>query len=528
MNAVKAFCQTIVQQGLRDRFYRLNLFCGDGLTAALVPLYRGQSRTGTQLGGTTDTNINFVSDNYVETGATGGLTASANNRYLNTGLAPSALPSVLTGHMSYYRSTGSQGGSFTYLTMGATDAVPYRMDERSSGQFGFWGSFGSLNNAVANAGGQRIVSRNGPTSITLYSNGTSVATNATSTTPTSHSRNWFVFTSNDAGSPNASYFLGTLRSYSIGAELTAAQASSFNTAMQAFQTSLFRDRASSDPAFSAVTNAEAKLWIDNVYANGGSVSTATANAVNTFCNDIESAGIRDRFYRLNLFAGTGLSAALVPLYRGPSLGGTQFGGTTDTNNNFVSGDYVETGATGGLLGNGSTKRLATGFDPVTTGMVNTDTHISWYSRAAITANNAVVGAFGGGAPGATWQVLAFGGISQLYYRSGGATNSGIEAATWSGADRSGHVIAMRNGSDAKAYRQGTDLNLTVTVSNVNTWASVSPGSLFVFARNNVGTADQFLTATLQGYSLGLSMSGSQASAFSTAMQTFQTSLGRQL
>jgi hypothetical protein len=242
MTAVDRFCRSIAAAGLRDRFYRLNLFAGTGLSAALVPLYRGTSLGGTQYGNTTDTNTNFVSGDYVETGATGGITSGVANRYLNTGLAPSALPSVLTGHMSYYRSTGSQGGSFTYLTMGSEDGSnAYRMDERSSGQFGFWGSFGSLNNAVANAGGQRIVSRTGPTSVALYSNGASVATNATSTTPTSQSRNWFVFTSNVSGSPSGSYFLGTLRSYSIGAELTESQASSFYTAMQAFQTALTRN-----------------------------------------------------------------------------------------------------------------------------------------------------------------------------------------------------------------------------------------------------------------------------------------------
>jgi hypothetical protein len=269
------------------------------------------------------------------------------------------------------------------------------------------------------------------------------------------------------------------------------------------------------------------VWRNAVIANGGTVSPATLKAVSDFCRSIDAtSGLRATLLRLNLFCGTGLEACLVPLYRGASRTGTQWGNTTDTNTNFVSGDYAETGTSGGLVGNGSTKRLATGFDPVTAGMVNTDTHMSWYSRAAITASNSPVGTFGGGLPGATWQALAFGGSSQLYYRSGGPNNSGIEAATWSGTNRSGHIIVLRNGSDAKAYRQGADLNLTVSVSNTNTWSSVSPGAPFVFARNNQGTADQLLTATLQGYSLGLSMSAAQASAFSTAMQAFQTALGR--
>jgi hypothetical protein len=66
-----------------------------------------------------------------------------------------------------------------------------------------------------------------------------------------------------------------------------------------------------------VSNAEAQDWISRVYANGGTVSTSTASAVSTFCDAIESAGIRDRFYRLGIFAGSNLNAALVPLYLTP-------------------------------------------------------------------------------------------------------------------------------------------------------------------------------------------------------------------
>jgi hypothetical protein len=77
-----------------------------------------------------------------------------------------------------------------------------------------------------------------------------------------------------------------------------------------------------------IWNADAADWIRRVQANDGAVSTATANAVTDFCNAIDAAGIRDRFYRLNGFCGTGLNACLVPLYRGPSLSGTQYGNAT--------------------------------------------------------------------------------------------------------------------------------------------------------------------------------------------------------
>lgn len=283
------------------------------------------------------------------------------------------------------------------------------------------------------------------------------------------------------------------------------------------------------PMAAGSTHPEATAWRTAVLANGGSVTPSTLKAVSDFCRTIDATtGLRACFYRLNLFCGTNLLACLVPLYRGTSRTGTQYGNTTDTNSNFVSGDYVETTSSGGLTANGSTKRLATGLDPVTAGIPYDNTHNSWYSRAQVTANGTVVGSFGSGPTQPTLGALLYGGFNQIYYRSGGANNCGIEAAAWSGANRSGHLIALRNGSDAKLYRQGADLGMTVTMTNTNTWASASPGAPFVFARNNVGTADQFFSATLQGYSMGTAMTATQASAYYTAMQAFQTALGRNL
>lgn len=54
---------------------------------------------------------------------------------------------------------------------------------------------------------------------------------------------------------------------------------------------------------------EAQDWRNRVITNGGTVSGSTLTAVSNFCRSIDAAGLRDRFYRLNLFCGTGLSAA---------------------------------------------------------------------------------------------------------------------------------------------------------------------------------------------------------------------------
>jgi hypothetical protein len=270
------------------------------------------------------------------------------------------------------------------------------------------------------------------------------------------------------------------------------------------------------------SNADAQAWINNVYANGGTVSTATANAVNTFCTSIESAGIRDRFYRLNLFAGTGLSAALVPLFRGPSLGGTQFGNTTDTNTNFVSGDYVETGATGGLLGNGTSKRLDTGLPPTAWPSISSF-HVSAFAFGVTQSGpnqSSPIGIRNNTAPTNRWG-FDYRQTSTQFHSGGNFNNTPAMPSV--ATDQ--HWVATRESvtsasgfiNGVSQYTNATDVTATLT-------ARANP--FFVFAQNTDAIASSFSPSRLGGYSLGASLSAAQALDFYNTMQAFQTALTR--
>jgi hypothetical protein len=277
---------------------------------------------------------------------------------------------------------------------------------------------------------------------------------------------------------------------------------------------------------------EAQVWRNAVIAEGGSVSQTTLKAVNDFCRSIDAAGLRGKFWRLNLFCGdsdASIIAPRVPLYRGPSRTGTQWGNATDVNSGLVQGDYTETG-TGGGLNAGASKHLNTGFLPASAGLVHTDTHIAIYSRAQITSFASAVGGVGSNT-NPTLQFLPFSNVA--FYRSGSGgngTNMGIENQSWSGATRSGHLVATRSGASAAAiYRNGSDLNLTTNFTNTGNWSTDAPAALLVFGRNNNGTADQMgYSVKMQAYSIGASFSAAEADSYYTVMQAFQTALGRQL
>ena len=267
------------------------------------------------------------------------------------------------------------------------------------------------------------------------------------------------------------------------------------------------------PRASAGYGLDAMNWQSRVIANGGTVSASTMKAVDLFCKSIVTAGIRDRFYRLNLFAGSNLSAALVPLFRGPSLGGTQFGGTTDTNTNFVSGDYVEAGATGGLLGNGTNKRLDTGLAPNDIGAMSF--HLSVYQPlAAAGSARRLIGA-GTTSPLSSYVIETSGDTTAQVTLSSSVLASGTLAA--------GLLTGSRISSTSLSlYSNGSKLSEnTAATSEVG-----SASTIGVFARNFSGSYTNLWNNRILAYTVGVGMSESQVSAYYTAMQAFQTALTR--
>jgi hypothetical protein len=244
--------------------------------------------------------------------------------------------------------------------------------------------------------------------------------------------------------------------------------------------------------------------------------------VSKFCASIASAGIRNRFLRLNLFCGSNLNAALVPLYRSSAFGGSPLGNATDTNNAFVGigTDYADTGSSGGLTGNGTSKYLDTGFN--VNNLTASSFHLASFIRGTqnVTTPMALVGALFNGVsdryrlflnatatPASTYSVL-----SEL----GKVTNVSADRAN----SNAGLMLTSRTtASSLTLYDDGVSINTSGTA----TAEEVSATPLLVFARTG---PVEYYNGIMGAYSIGAGLDATQAAAYSAAMNAFQTALSR--
>lgn len=259
-------------------------------------------------------------------------------------------------------------------------------------------------------------------------------------------------------------------------------------------------------------DSDALAWAAAVVSNGGTVSAATLTAVSNFCKAAKGAGYWNKLNRINLICGNQLAAALVPL----KVGG---GSATDTNVNFVGGDYTE--ATG-LTGNGTTKYLNTGLNP-SIALTANDTHLAVYSRSsAEIASGATMGCFTAAA--AIFSLYApLGSDGKLYSSqyNGSAPGRVVSAAAIS--TPFGFCVGSRSASNAHAaYRNAVSL-----ASEASTGGALPNNANFlVFAVHDGASPTAFSSMTISAYSIGSGLSAADVTAYNTHMQAFQTALGR--
>lgn len=203
------------------------------------------------LGGATEENTNFVPADYAETGATGGL-KSDGTKYLRTGLTPAAMPALATGHLSVFTpnvfSLSGTQAMLSSLGSGFSNNFAIEANRNGAGNLvGSWGDgvFTDLVTAANGSGnGHILISRQSSTALRAFKNGSQIgSTRTTSVTPAAGAGQWALFGQGYDGGTGVlagDRCAGIIGMYSIGAEMTQAQALSFASIVSSFNTAMGR------------------------------------------------------------------------------------------------------------------------------------------------------------------------------------------------------------------------------------------------------------------------------------------------
>jgi len=277
---------------------------------------------------------------------------------------------------------------------------------------------------------------------------------------------------------------------------------------------------------------EALAWRTAAVANGGVVSAATMQAVSDLCHAVDTNLMRDRFVRLSLCCGDNVQAAVVPLYRGPSPSGAQYGGQVDTNAGpFVTGtDYT---AADGFIGN-DYKWLETDitFNNLYVAGLNYDEcHIAVWrlsssppvSLGAFDGN----GCFDGSCAGLALDAFASSGFSASV---GNQSDYSIQATSIP-SNQGLHLASRSGGTPAYAFN-GANQTITTT-NNGCPWGDVeglqmiAHGQQYTDANCDVQTYGSQTGARMTAYSFGLGMgSNGMRSGWYQILLAFHTAIGR--
>jgi hypothetical protein len=252
---------------------------------------------------------------------------------------------------------------------------------------------------------------------------------------------------------------------------------------------------------------ETLQYADNIAANGGSITQASLVAIDSFVRACQTAGIWSKFIEVGPFAGSNLNAAMVKLVYQPAAGSVL------TNSSFVSSDYVETGANGGLNSDG-TKFLNTNVQATT---LPDNGHLSFYLREDIASgsNKGFLGALDGS--NQYWIGSLTPGVT-VDCRYGG-----LILASVSGPCTKGFYTGVRENSTTLTYYRDA-VSIATNSSAAGTTKPAYPMHAWGF--NSSGTSGGRVNARGSFYSIGQALTSTEVLALHNAVRNLQSALNR--
>jgi len=246
-------------------------------------------------------------------------------------------------------------------------------------------------------------------------------------------------------------------------------------------------------------DADAQAFFNRVTAAGGSLTATEQTAVNTLVLELKGYSIWTSMQAIYPMVGASAAACAQ------NLKSSSFTGS------FTSG---WTFASTGVTPNGTSAFYDTTFVESVNSTINNQ-HISNYSRTNTTGGLVDIGTSNGTGIG----THIFSNISGTMYprvndNNGGTANNGTSL---------GFFMANRASSSiVKAIQNSTITNIT------SSSISLLTTPYYIGANRGVLSANQYSTRQTAFSSIGISLSNTEALNFYTAVQTFQTTLSRQV
>ena len=254
-------------------------------------------------------------------------------------------------------------------------------------------------------------------------------------------------------------------------------------------------------------DADAQAFFDRVTAAGGTLTATEKDAVNTLTVSLKSNGTWNLMKAIYPMVGASASACAQNL-KSSSYTGTFSSGWTFSSN--------------GVTPDAASAFMNTALNPF--GILDYNSfHISYYSRTQNTTFNGGAIGQGDGGAGNTYLAPYYAGTASKFFLNGYFPTNAVQI---NNTTTTGLNIGNKQSSTSrKLYNNGT-LLATNTGANIG---SAFPGYAFYLGANNNNGIAQFFTGFQCAFSsIGDGLSDTNASDFNTAVQTFQTSLSRQV
>lgn len=439
-----------------------------------------------------------------------GMTPNGTNAYANTFLNSGTDLTNTNNHISYYSRTATVG---VVCEMGTYEGLTSSFFQvRAAGNY----VSGNVSNAInftttGSALGFWLGTKRSNTDREVYRNGVSEATNTTSDSLALPNILIYLGARNSINyvPPGAQLFSSKECAFAtIGDGLTDLESQLFYQITEKYQVALGRNiNPTQTFYYNTAYNNETNAFLFSTQITDNTIQTAT----NTLVSDLKTANIWTKMKAVYpMVGGTSTTCKFNlknPVDSNAAYRLTFFGGGTFSSN--------------GYLPNGTNAYADTFFIP-STNLTDSNNHLSYYSRTdAVAANVCEIGSYNNASP-----AFQFFGMQTKFTGNLFLCANGVNPyPTVSNTNSQGLHLMTKNGSSTQlnAFK-----NATKVITNGTTGAGSSTTSVYIGAFNANGPAANYTTKQCAFASIGDGLTDAEALAYYNAVQTFNTTLGRQV